>query len=391
MNILYILSAIIKKRKKYFVLQSIQCIEMEFVMFSRFAIIIFLLFFPFTTDASTDKHFSIDKFTISYGGDLKKMEPIYISDTITNDTQDIWAFAFISNAPADSRIDLTWYFMKKGGDQTIYNGSMKFIGNKTVYSHISLDPPDRFPPGKYRVDLALNGNIKQSIYFKVIESSSKNKKEASLKTTAASSSHILCEQPTKGDYLHLITERVKCYPTVYKALKSLKLGLYADQKHQAQFIFPIGWKRSDNQNGGIFLEKEEKNAYTVLAYRVLPYDTIKEMPPHNQSPLAKAIHKEVTDSLNKYDTEKEKKPKLVIPPVVYAMPNYLVGSFEIEYPQKNGVVYREYRTLLYDEKNIYEITVMTTDSKKYPLIRFLGEVASVTFWSAAQCKRKDNK
>jgi hypothetical protein len=97
--------------------------------------------------------------------DPDTMEPITKTDEFQSDTSVIYATALLKNAPEDTKITATWIYLE---DDTEI-ASVDALSTETNQAvSFSLSRPDNgFPVGQYKVELAIDGKLSETLRFTV--------------------------------------------------------------------------------------------------------------------------------------------------------------------------------------------------------------------------------
>ncbi len=97
--------------------------------------------------------------------DPDTMEPVIKTDEFKSDTPVIYATALLKNAPEDTKITSTWIYLE---DDTEI-ASVDVLSTETSQAvSFSLSRPDNgFPAGQYKVELAIDGELVETLRFTV--------------------------------------------------------------------------------------------------------------------------------------------------------------------------------------------------------------------------------
>ena len=97
--------------------------------------------------------------------DPDTMEPVIKTDEFKSDTPVIYATALLKNAPEDTKITATWIYL----DDDTEIASVDVLSTETSQAvSFSLSRPDNgFPAGQYKVELAIDGELAETLRFTV--------------------------------------------------------------------------------------------------------------------------------------------------------------------------------------------------------------------------------
>lgn len=131
-------------------------------------------------------------------------DPVGISDTFGPEQSVYHAVVTLTNAPANTSVKATWIAIDTGGvaapNTNMGEYAITAEGSRNI--DFSFEPnAGKLPPGKYRVDISVNGKADRSINFSVTATSASSSASTKATSSAASSSSsstgsILAKLPT---------------------------------------------------------------------------------------------------------------------------------------------------------------------------------------------------
>lgn len=103
---------------------------------------------------------------VSTAVDLNTKAPLEKATIFPADVKTLFASVQLKNAPADTGVKAVFYYLE-GNRQQIAEETVKAEGSR--YLSFSLNPPEAgWPVGRYEVEFALNGEVKEKTAFSIV-------------------------------------------------------------------------------------------------------------------------------------------------------------------------------------------------------------------------------
>jgi hypothetical protein len=97
--------------------------------------------------------------------DPNTYEPLVKTDVFAQSTTtEIYATVLLRNVPSDTEVSAIWYHITSGSSVPSANN---IIADSDMWIDFSLSSPGGFAAGDYKVDILLDGEVEQTLYFTV--------------------------------------------------------------------------------------------------------------------------------------------------------------------------------------------------------------------------------
>ena len=190
---------------------------------------------------------TLSNMTISAGVDMATMAPENIKSEFQDTVDDIWATAYLDNAPTGTSVSAKWLLLNQGRGEKLVENRITADGKRYVAFRLQPIEGRKLPAGQYQVDFFLNGDKVSSRKFRVVSS-----------TGSISGTAQPC-RPTDADDEKLVVSLAKNRPEIQKQLAALKLMRYSDPQGRFSLIVPGGWYQVEttNPNQVLFLSQNK--------------------------------------------------------------------------------------------------------------------------------------
>lgn len=91
-------------------------------------------------------------------------EPVVKTDTFSTNDSVVYATAKIKNVPSDTKVTAIWHYIPTGESLPSEN---YITVNKDMWVQFSLENPNGFVPGDYKVEIVLNDEVVKTLNFTV--------------------------------------------------------------------------------------------------------------------------------------------------------------------------------------------------------------------------------
>ena len=106
---------------------------------------------------------------IEIARDEAKGQPVEVGSTLAPKNNEVHAFVTLANPANGTKIRLVWVTVDAGGKQNVeMDSSEAELASWQDYIHAQMTPEGGWPPGQYRLDVYVNGQLQQSANFTII-------------------------------------------------------------------------------------------------------------------------------------------------------------------------------------------------------------------------------
>ncbi len=148
----------------------------------------------------------------------------------TDDVKEIWASAFLNQAPEGTLVEADWRLLREGQYQKILGSRLEAEGDRYFAARIHPAEGERLPAGEYQIIFKLNGEKQASVDFQISAAS------------VAKTPPRICAPPqeTDAELIELVGGK--------EAQEMFNLGRYNDPEGRFSLIVPGAWFPADRDD-----------------------------------------------------------------------------------------------------------------------------------------------
>ncbi|GEM_PF-5675144 len=210
---------------------------------------VWLLFLLFSQTPAYAASATLTKMGIAAEVDMRTMAPKKLQTHFPDTASEIWATAFLKQAPAGTTVSARWYFLTQGSYIKIEDNKVTTDGSRCIAFRLKPNKGKRLPVGEYHVDFYVNNEKADGREFKVSRAST------------TSGEKISPCPPTDAADEKLVVALASKHPEIQKKLRRLKLMRYTDSQKRFSLIVPGGWFQPEHKTSGqaLFLSENKEN------------------------------------------------------------------------------------------------------------------------------------
>lgn len=284
----------------------------------------------------------------------------------TDDVKEIWASAFLNQAPEGTLVEADWRLLREGQYQKILGSRLEAEGDRYFAARIHPSEGERLPAGEYQVIFKLNGEKQASVDFQI----------SAVSVAKTPPRSCVPPQETDAELIELVGSK--------EAQEMFNLGRYNDPEGRFSLIVPGAWFPADREdpNEALFLSQNMENDpiawFVVHVYnahltpKFTALDTVNQL----RDMLLKegTNHGAVEVPISDVTTEK-------------LAENVASGSLALTYESAAGEQIAQIHMLMVDGQFGFNIQVTVEDEGELGEVAgYLLSVASSSLWTPRLCE-----